>query len=293
VYINMWVSAGADFQLARPDLALTRYPVYNTADYPTDVAELQAQGITREMIKDAVAQPLMPGVGALEVGHCMGEVISNIKELMLRPCQWSVRDFAAANGLYTAAILIAPFNGVRNIDYITTPNYISYFQRIFRYSRGSFTVRAIPLSSPEFYSAGTECNISTISHRPQTTGPLGQLTTVQRMAFTTGTPTPVSGNLFGTIRRANAAGSAISMSPLQPLAAVIPYYATQPFQFNFGNPNNPAQNNAYPVTRWGTVNSGYIDTAYGFIIMAHAADDFELGFLVGPPPIMYNIEPPP
>lgn len=293
VYINMWVSAGADFQLARPDLALTRYPVYNTADYPTDTEELQAQGITREMIKDADAKPLMPGVGSLEVGHCMGEVISNIKELMLRPCQWSVRDFAAANGLYTAAILISPFNGVRNIDYTTTPNYIAYFQRIFRYSRGSFVVRAIPLSSPEFYSAGTECNVSTISHRPQTTGPLGQLTTVQRMAFTTGTPTPVSGNLFGTIRRANAAGSAISMSPLQPLAAVIPYYATQPFQFNFGNPNNPAQNNAYPVTRWGTVNSGYIDTAYGFIIMAHAADDFELGFLVGPPPIMYKIEPPP
>jgi len=293
VYINFWVSAGKDFQVARPDTTNLNFRVYNgLGEEVAEEEELVAQGLTRQMIRDAHYEPLVPADGSLDVGHTMGEVVTNIKELIMRPMPWWSKDNQEA-GNYCSRGGYSPFAGFSNSDFVLNPNYLQYFQRIFRYSRGSFVVKVIPLTTP---SQQWMCQ-STIRHIVDGSNVTsGLISNLDRTAFQAPGVIPVIGNLYLTLHIARGVGAAFNnygqFAPM-PLSAVIPYYATAPFQVNYGNPDLVANYPLAPVYRRGSVPRAIVDTSSGFIALVSAADDFELGFLVGPLPILWTFSPPP
>jgi len=254
--------------------------------------ELVAQGLTRQMIRDAHYEPLVPANGSLDVGHTMGEVVTNIKELIMRPVVWWSKDNQEA-GNYSSNVGFSPFAGFSNEDYQLNPNFLQYFQRIFRYSRGSFVVKVIPLTTP---SQQWMCQSMIRQIVDGSNVVNGLVSDLDRRAFQGPGIIPVIGNLYLALHRSRGAGAALNnygqFAPM-PLSAVIPYYATAPFQVNYGNPNFPVNNPLAPVYRRGSVPRAVVDTSSGFIALVSAGDDFELGFMVGPLPILWTVAPPP
>lgn len=290
--INLWVSAGKDFQVARPSTTGINWRVYNAIEDSIEEEELVAQGLTRQMIRDEHYEPLIPADGALDVGHTMGEIVTSIKELITRPVQWSAKDVdVGAN--YSSRMGISPFAGFSNSDFAQNPNYLQYFQRIFRYSRGSFVVKIIPLTDPSNPWITQSCIRQIVDGANVTNGLVAD---ADRTAFQFPGTLPIASNLYLTLHESTGSGAAFvnyGQQVGQPLSAVIPYYATAPFQVNYGNPNLPANNPQAPVYRRGSVPRAIVDTSTGYIALVSAADDFEFGFMVGPLPILWTFAPPP
>lgn len=150
VYINVWVSAGPDFQVAMPVRSTLKQfgpvpvPVSNDEpgeDEQSDEEGFEAQGLTSEEIKTRDHPPLLPGAtGAIEHNICQVDTVTHIKQVTNRPALWaSVLLDSASNN---EAILDTFYMAAANED--SQADYIDWFSNLFIFNRGSLNVRAVP-----------------------------------------------------------------------------------------------------------------------------------------------------
>lgn len=271
VFINVWTSAGPDFQLGRPTGNYLRMNWTTSSNDPEPPEEFVAQGLTREMIRAMPAPPLIPATGSREEHICMPDEVHHIKDLIMRP-SWIGSTIAIAPADIQGLARIDPFAPmVRDTGILFgIPDFLSYFRVIFRYSRGSHRVLNLPMNNSLGLGASTTISNDLVYHNG---APL--FTNLPRFVNNT-TPS----NLV--ITQVNAKnGLMFATSDLQS-TATIPYYATQ-----YAIPNAGWNGGVVPSTaRWNIY--GYTPTANVTYqgkpeVCLAAGDDYELMFLVGPP----------
>lgn len=157
VYVNVWVSAGPDFQLAMPYRDTRRdfgpIPTPVNADAADDEEEdkedekddtpqdFEAQGLTSEVMKNRDHPPLMPdATGAVEHNICMVDTVTHLKQLTNRPAQFGtiIFDVNAENETRVDVRRIDDANVTSRADYF------SWFGAIFVFGRGSTNIRMVP-----------------------------------------------------------------------------------------------------------------------------------------------------
>jgi hypothetical protein len=273
VYLNLWVSAGPDFQLARP-----------TGDYlrgtwalpTTDVEETPfvAQGLTRQMIREMPAPPLIPASGSMEHEICNADEIHHVKDMIMRPCFIGTMPLTATPG-YVDSAYINPFAPVQryNLASLTPSNnqmtYLEYFRLIYRFARGGHRI-VMECHDPTVNINNTYRSI-TNSH------------TVSNGLFDPGNGLQYLNGLYtvsGYATRSMKNGHMYAMGDMSSIAT-IPYYSTM-----YGTTNAGAS--AGVVTGAYFNQYGYLPSALAVSnskdqVFLAAADDYELIFLVGPP----------
>jgi hypothetical protein len=144
VHINVWVSAGPDFQLAMPARKNARSagPLPETGPLGTMDEVFEAQGLTSYEMKMRDHPPLMEGAtGSVENNICQTDTVTHLKQMMHRPayCRTIVLDSDDA----TVCEVI-------NLRYVYDPNlttrtdFTDWFANIFVFGRGSYNIRCVP-----------------------------------------------------------------------------------------------------------------------------------------------------
>lgn len=136
VHVNVWVSAGPDFQLAMP----TRKNARNLGP----AAVFEAQGLTSREMKIRDHPPLLESAtGSVETNICQTDTVTHLKQVLHRP-QWTETFELNSNDSFSVRIF--------NLRFTTDPNtadtrvdYLDWYSNIFAFSRGSFNVRVIPI----------------------------------------------------------------------------------------------------------------------------------------------------
>jgi len=273
-YLNIWASAGADYQVAMPTLRNT-----STKFLSSPPAEFRkkfiAQGITREMIRDTTAQPLIPGVGSRDDGIMMGESVSNLKEVLMRP-MLRLYTVAPTTPTNVNEFQFMPFGGVTRLAPAQT--YYDYFAQIFRYRRGSMNYKVVP-------AVGKTTPISARAdlERIFSDGPLTILPSSFYNQQWTGPAQDYANTLFWNSTTTSTGGSGIAISTdLQqlPLSISVPFYNTL-FHMNVWNwagfGTIPEFHGSTPILS--------ITASDSVGVFQSVGDDFEFGFRVGPPAI--------
>jgi len=136
VHVNVWVSAGPDFQLA--------FPYRNTKRELGPIAPpiaFEAQGLTCTEMKEREHPPLMEGAsGSVEHNICMVDTVTHLKQVTNRPQNKQI-IFIDTNGVNQTLINLfdtALANSSSQVDYL------DWFSNVFVFSRGSQNVRLIP-----------------------------------------------------------------------------------------------------------------------------------------------------
>lgn len=151
VYINVWVSAGPDFQVAMPVRRTLRQfgpiaPTVKGDGEPTDEEGFEAQGLTSQEMKTRDHPPLLPdATGAIEHNICQVDTITHIKQVTNRPARWLDLGLDAAGN---NEVLVDTFEmALPNSDSLV--DYIDWFSNLFVFNRGSLNVRAVPSYSTD------------------------------------------------------------------------------------------------------------------------------------------------
>jgi hypothetical protein len=273
-YLNIWASAGADYQVAMPTLLQTTTRFLGVPPSMDVEKPFVAQGITREMIRDNKALPLVPGIGSRDDGVMMGESVSNLKEVLMRPMMrlYTVAPTAPTN---VNEFLFLPFGGVTPLKPAQT--FYDYFALIFRYRRGSMNYKVVP-------AVGKTTPISARAdlQRIFSDGP----TTILPLDFYhqqwTGPSQDYVNTLFWNSTTTSPGGSGIAISTnLQdlPLSISVPFYNSlfhmNVWSWNGGASTVPEFHGSTPMLSITASDSIGVFQAVG--------DDFEFGFRVGPP----------
>lgn len=143
VYINVWVMAGDDFQVAFPtELNIQDTKLYITPPTPPPI---RAQGLTREQMRTQTFSPLVQPAKFLIDDHItMGEIVAHVKDLIARPSLYEVIDAVQPVGerrvVSGVEINIPNFPALTGASY---PNYLIHYSRLFRYVRGSVVHKAV------------------------------------------------------------------------------------------------------------------------------------------------------
>jgi len=263
VYINIWLAAGEDFQLAWPKQSNLNYKIYN----PT---ALKAQGLTREQMRMQSYPPIIqPASGAIDDGILMGEQVLNLKELIMRPGKF---DFERTyDGHISNDIGIThpcfPYLGKTEVDCY---EFKSYFSMLFRYSRGSVNFKYI-------------------------VGPIQlidkEVTTVAHVYKAHMTVTSVIDNDIYKIHREPLDdyndGSAVVLQPEEKNVEVtVPYYSR--YYNNISTLIHKENGYEYPALRTmfyteHTAKGDVQPLVQNIISFRSAGDDFIMGFIVAPP----------
>lgn len=315
IHINVYISAGADFQLGmlkniqRHESLPIPYPVFidkptktyygnvvsneesrkdvrkygwatdnvivpqlsyyeeiaekeaaSKTDNQNDEEMLEAQWQTREGIRNMPYKPIIDAHGSIDRGVCMSDHIDSVREMIKRPGQVAQVDSTERK----VDLEINPFAPFNQWDFNTT-GHLSYMKMIYRYSRGSMIVKVLPsmktvkdlegshmasvyINEPEDWLHSHFMHQMVISGDAWDQSHLGE-------------GAVVSGDLR-----------------VQPLEVAIPYYA---------------KNSAYVNGVGSFVKNNNLETkvtvqctAKRYTVMLSAGDDYELGFLVGPPRLM-------
>lgn len=273
VFMNLWVSAGPDFQLARPtnDNLFTNWYL-QASDEDTEETAFETQGLTRDDIRSMPAPPLVPATGSRENNICHADEVHHIKDLVMRP-----QNIGYLPDTMTTSALAFSINPwlpvVRQPG--TAANYVdmySYMRCIYRYSRGgirvSFQNNSSQTPGNQYYSLMS--NFAWLM--PNTLTLTGYLSATSAASI-------ITNSLF----QYND-GCQYSNSPLMPQSVVMPWYANV---YGITNAGRYAATSAnyWLVSAWTFVNNLYVTYLGGGAVTMAAADDYELVYLVGPPAI--------
>lgn len=270
VYINVWVSAGPDFQLSRPSVQNLRVNTYLPPG-PIET-EFVAQGLTRDAIRAMPAPPLIPASGSREESICNADEFHHVKDLIMRP-QYYDTTSSATQPQYSESI-ISPFNPVRRgISAASATSFRDYFRLIFRYSRGSHRI------SWQQTMQGTAGNwTDTQSFLANGYNYIiGATPGIQLPQFIKNPVAVTEPNALNWL----ADGAHYSQNKGMPQTAIIPYYSTI-----YGVPNAVWAGGTSPLLTWnnyGTMPMCRSYTRLGGSHLIAAGDDYELIFLVGAP----------
>jgi hypothetical protein len=277
VFMNLWVSAGPDFQLARPtnDNLFTNWYYVPPPVEDAEETAFETQGLTRDDIRAMPAPPLVPATGSRENNISHADEVHHIKDLVMRP--QNVGYVSDTSGSSAASFTINPWLPVVRQPG-TVANYVdmySYMRCIYRYSRGgirvSFQNNSSVLPVNQFYSLMS--NFAWLMPNTLTaTGYVG--------------PTTAASIIANSLFQYND-GCQYSNSPLMPQSVVLPWYANVYGITNAGR-YTIASPNYWLVSAWTFINNLYVTYLGGGAITMAAADDYELVYLVGPPAINNN-----
>lgn len=283
VYINIWMAGGDDYQLAWPCQTALKYVLYD----PT--ISYKAQGLTREQMRSqeypALVSPAKLGV---DHGILMGEVLTNLKEIIMRPSQYLKFNTIVLTGtdeytVFNSRILVPCFPAMK-VDVGKNDNifsFVDYFRMLYRYTRGSINFKYIPQTISHYTQPGKATTGTIFNAEPSqatisvTSGGDGD-TTVQHDSHTM--------NYLNN-------GMTVTLDPTtKNVEATIPYYT------KFYNHISSYRANAdmrYPCALLrvdynhpkiyeghGTISNAEDPHLY---ILKSAGDDFIMGFMVAPP----------
>jgi hypothetical protein len=272
VFLNLWVSAGPDFQLARPDGDFLRGNWYR----PTTETPFVAQGLTRQMIREMPAPPLIPAIGSMEHEICNADEVNHIKDFIMRPCWIGSLSDTATPG-YTPSATVNPYAPVQRyspgslLPNQNSMTYLEYFRLVYRFSRGGHRVvcQALNPNTPNYILRRSIQNTYFASN--------GLLVAVNNNSFTLSS-IPQSYCIVNGAKNGQVYGT-----DFMPMTATIPYYSTL-----YGVTNAATVATGTPTTtaifsQYGWTPGATVATNGGDQILLAAADDYELMFLVGPP----------
>lgn len=274
VFINVWTSAGPDFQLARPDdrwLRANWVTTTNDPEPPEGETPFVAQGLTREMIRTMPAPPLIPATGSREDRICNADEFHHVKDIIMRPT-WIGSGISSGLGGTCWYSRIDPFAAVTRYPTAIQPqiDYLTYFRLIFRFSRGGTRVVFAPMDQTNLQQYASMLIANDFIDADGTVGVV-EAPRIQGY-LTAAWPDMVNQHV--------PAGSVIAYSNM-PTTAVIPYYSSL-----YGIPNAGWTGG----TTLGSFQMYGIRPTCRFAytsgkpeILLAAADDYELIFLVGPP----------
>lgn len=278
VYLNVWTSAGPDFQLARPTGKWLRgwWPTTTNDPEPPVEEAFVAQGLTRETIRTMSAPPLIPATGSKETHICVPDEFHHVKDIIMRPSWISSTNLSGA-GDTMFLVAIDPFAPVARYTLAIVGNqidYLSYFRLVFRYCRGSHRAAMIPANNG-LSNTLTTAMISNDSIDRQGAAGFVDFPRVKAPIVVVNT---------NNVLAASRNGMIFTQSDLV-TSAVIPYYSTM-----YAVPN-AAWGGSPTLSKWSnygitpTFNMSYQGKPE-FVLAA--GDDYELMFLVGPPCLTSN-----
>lgn len=272
VNINVWTSAGPDFQLARPELSNTRTGIYTSVlDEEVEETKFVAQGLSRDAIKALPAPPLIPASGSHENNICVPDEVHHLKDMIMRPGRVTWSDTYSGNTTYSSTYL-NPWAPIANplVGGIPCQSFRDYFRMIFRFSRGSvrYGVCRTLVGAQQDASDVLENGYSQMAGVP-----------VAGDWYVATPPVAIATDLF---LPSMANGALFTEGYNQPCTAIMPYYSDL-----YGVPNAVSLANAPPISgNWyvdGILPNMRAGLRFGCWVWNAAGDDHELVYLVGPP----------
>jgi hypothetical protein len=253
IYLNMWMMAGEDFQLAFP-----YSPKYaNVPPHP-----LVAQWGTREQMHDAKAPPLIPARGMYEENVLMGDHVTNIKELVKRPAL--LGTIAVPDDLPHYALVNGYGNETVPLIDASSISFYRWFKALFRFGRGSWVYQVL-----NYHTINQLNSSAKLQTGPSYIGPKF------KEIFTTAFTSADIGDGMHIVTRAD----------LGALEVHAPFFAGE-FAYPLNDSSGaiePTFNNVMSVAIRVQKNAVDIQTVDVF---ARPGDDFEFAFLVGPPSLL-------
>lgn len=140
ISVNVWSSAGPDFQVAFP----TNYRLYSPPLAPVEEEEedlVYPQGGTSlDDIRTSDYQPMIDANFFVDNNLCHGENVSHLKHVLQRSCE-------VGENLPAGEYRYNPWTSfVGNADNSVDYSFLSWFSRMFRYARGSVGIRLLRIS---------------------------------------------------------------------------------------------------------------------------------------------------
>lgn len=249
VFCNVWVSAGPDFQVARPSHANLHY-----ADKPKS-ATLRAECSTRETMKFADYPPLMEGsFGYIDDKMMMGERITSIRDICSRYGLVEDADKATAQTIPCFPNLKVNIPADRRYAL----SHLDWYRHLFRFSRGSMNFKCI--------STGKADN---------------DLVRLGNYNYPAGSQKVSAGYIATTTPEVTAADGILlfDRTKTNNIEASIPYYSDSNVQIHASG--------FTPISSPGILVDGPGLATYSCI-----GDDFNMGFLIGPPAMASLAKPP-
>lgn len=141
ISVNVFMSAGPDFQLAWP----TNYRLEEAIIPTPEVLELQV-GTSLEDIRNLDYPSILPSQLYVENNLCHGEQVTHLKHLLQRSCPTaSERDPGTYR--YNPYTLRAESLNGNDLRF----SFLSWFGQLFRYARGSFGLRGLRLGGNGYF----------------------------------------------------------------------------------------------------------------------------------------------
>lgn len=148
IHLNLWVSAGPDFQIAMPHSGHCYSVAPAEALAAPEVVEFEAQGLTQLEMKTRDHPPLQEGAsGSYEVGICMVDTVTHIKQITGRPT-YVFTTTIVSDG--TEQANLSP-RTIPNIGGACTPTYVHWVSELYAFSRGSYNAKFLPCMSRTDY----------------------------------------------------------------------------------------------------------------------------------------------
>lgn len=284
VYINIWLAAGPDFQVAYP------------SQQPLDIEFYEspvAQGFTREQMRDVVYPPILKSTKLSIDDHLtMGEIVTHVKDVIMRPSQVLTRNVIDTNATNNTTVPIAGVipNSLslsylqKYTDYYLPRSYLLHFMALYRYMRGSVTYKILVHDGSRTTLKG---NVYTNG------GPLKALNGYIR-------PTHYDGQIPEDVvadRHFNNTGIiAVNLQQTSNLEGTVPFYS-QLYSMITTCSKTAKSRTSEPALFYYIEPEAYstpVDTVFippVINIQASAGDDFIMGFQVGPPALFVPSNP--
>lgn len=262
VFLNLWMMAGADFEMGFPTNERLRI------DYgqPALKEKFVAEWATREAMKTAPYPSLIPAMGSRIARTNMGEKVTDIRDVMRRPYH-----FATTDNLLSTYFELAPYYSLQNNSSVHEDDpfasYLDWFKKLFRYSRGSMIFRFIkhPWADGDRADKDDDKDVW-VSMVPKHGFWLPSL--FSQLSSSDYRKSIVKHSQNGILMSSN--------TKFQPLEVLVPFYSNV---IGITNAQDANIDHQLPVLR--------VYSHYGVSIFMSPGDDFEMAFQIGPP--MYRI----
>lgn len=262
VFMNLWMMAGPDFEVGYPTNERLRLDDGN----PILQEKFVAEWATREAMKTAPYQPLIPATGSNAARTNIGERVTDVRDLIRRPFH-----FASTDDLSTNYFELSPFYSIKKHSSVYTddvyPSYLDWFRKMFRYARGSMIFRFV--KRPWFNTDATPHDDDRdvwVATAPTYASRLPDI--VRQLSST---------DIRKSITQHSQNGLLMSTNiKYQPLEVVVPFYSNV-----IGMPNAYDAHIDHQLPRLKCY------ARYGVSIFSSPGDDYELAYQIGPP--MYRI----
>nr|WFG77342.1 MAG: structural polyprotein [Insectivora picornavirus] len=253
-FINVWVSCGDDFQVAFP-----------TTNYMIAPAVPIAQGLTREYMRQHQYAPIINASGATDDNLLMGEKVSHLKDILMRPCPNVTLSLKPTTTDKQYAAFIPNFHNLSKEIFF---NYLDWYRHIYRFSRGSITHKFSVLDATRADSAITIPNNYGI-----------------KLAIDINTSPEPKYYEKGAIASSDSQGLQIFKPMVTPaIEGTVPYYANV-----YSNVSSDSSSTTYKYP--GIVVALEDESTYKSINLTNylsVGDDFTMGFITGPPSVQYT-----